>query len=348
MKDLKPNPKRIYASGFSGGARLATSLGSGSQLLQGVLSCGAALNLDSRGLPSIPSYSYAVIMGNEDMNYYELAFTKKYLDKIKMPHEIFVTEMKHRWPDEDQILLAFDWLELEAYKNRLIPVDSDVIQQVYTNYLKRAGFMKKTDRLLSANEEYLRILRNFRRYYNLDSVENLSNELRQSKSFRAQKKKNEILLKKEKELTNEFLNRFGADIEKNEYKMSWWENQIGRLKKKQDSGSWMQQKMYHRLLYRLYAMAIEAVNFETYISSFEQKKYCYDLCILIYPNYHVPYLKQIDLALGAGQTDLAIDYLEMLLSTGYETNKLNSAVPSLKNIEKNPRFRQLINTKKEL
>ncbi len=62
-------------------------------------------------------------MGEADMNFYELIFTRKYLVKTQLPFEIFTPDINHSCPTQDQILLAFDWLQLEAYKNLLLPVD---------------------------------------------------------------------------------------------------------------------------------------------------------------------------------------------------------------------------------
>jgi len=341
--DLNLDPRRVYTSGFSGGARLATSIASGSDQIQGVLSCGAALNLDSGGLPGSPTYSYTVIMGNEDMNYYELPFTRNYLRNIKLPHEIFTDDMNHRWPSADQILYAFDWMQLEAYKNRLIPVDSAIVNKVYHKFLDRAKLKEKNDRLLEAGHEYNRILGNFRRYYNLDSIEQMSITLKQSKSYRAQVKRNETLMETEKMLTYEFLNRFGSDIEKGNFQMSWWENRIGKLKKKQDSKSWMEQKMYSRLLYRIYANAAENANFATYINTADQKRYCFDICILVYPKYPVSYIRQIEIASETGNNELALDYLEKLLATGTTATELLSQFPTLGSLKGNERFDQLMN-----
>lgn len=78
---FKIDPKRIYTAGFSGGARLASSIAVQSNKIAGVISCGAAFNLKSRGLPSTQSFSYACLMGDEDMNYNELQFTNSYLKK---------------------------------------------------------------------------------------------------------------------------------------------------------------------------------------------------------------------------------------------------------------------------
>ncbi len=341
--ELNIDSKRIYTAGFSGGGRLASMIAVKSDQIQGVVSCGAAYNLNSGNLPSIQRFSFAAIMGEEDMNYSELTFTDKYLDKINLSHEFFTFDINHRWPDQDQILMAFDWMQIEAYKNLLMPLDELIVQSIYKKYYHQAQLKENDKQLLASANEYRRILNSFNRYYQLDSIRRKMDLLTQSQPYKSQKKKNESLLETEKSLTYDFLNRFGSDIEKKSYGLGWWKNRIEKLKKKQESTtSIMEQKMYTRLLYRLYAYAIETVNYTDQIKTLEQRMFCYDLCILIYPGYHTPYLRQIGIAVALDKPDLALDYLETLLNSGYSNMEFllnNLPVHALQN---NNRFKKLM------
>lgn len=340
---LNLDKKRIYTSGFSGGGRLASSIAIKSELIQGVVSCGAAFYLDFGNLPMTQRFSYATIMGDEDMNYYELAFTRKYLTKINLPYEVFTFNITHRWPSQDQILMAFDWMQLEAYKNLLMPIDTAIIKQTYHKFYDHTRAKEINNDLLASVNEYRRILNSFNRYYQLDSIKEKVKSISQSQSYKSQKKKNEEILETEMTLTIEYLNRINKDIENNSLDLDWWGNHIEKLKKKQTSKSIMAQKMYKRFLYRLYAHAIESVNYTDNENSIEQQMFCYDLCILIYPKYPVPYIKQIELFIAQNKTEEALDNLEKLLNSGYNNKEYllgNSTIQTLKN---NDRFKILLN-----
>ena len=151
---LQIDQKRIYTAGFSGGGRLASTIAIQSDKIQGVVSCGAGFNLKSRALPSAQNFSYVSIMGDEDMNYHELEFTENYLKKTQTSFELFTFDIDHRWPDQDQILLAFDWLQLEAYKNQLIEKDNAALQRIYTKFYKQAIAEQYDNKLLIASESY--------------------------------------------------------------------------------------------------------------------------------------------------------------------------------------------------
>lgn len=339
---LKLDPKRVYTSGFSGGGRLASSIALKTNQIQGVVSCGAAFTVNSGGLPTTQSFSYATIIGAQDMNYYELTFTHKYLTKTKLPYEVFTPDMNHRWPTRDQILMAFDWMQLEAYKNLLLPVDSEITKRIYNKYYHQAQIEVKDKRLLAAANEYRRILNNFKRYYQMDTIQEKLNNLEQSKAYKSERKKDESLLETELALTDELFDRFNTDINKKSYNPGWWENRIEKLKKKLESDSYMEQTMYKRLLYKLFAHGIETANYDTSIKNTEQKMFCYDICILIYPAYALPYIKQIENAVALGKSDLAIDYLEKLLNTGFDEKERILKNESIKTLENMDRFKKLM------
>jgi len=73
------NERRIYVSGFSSGARLATAIAVSSESIQGVVGCGAGFG----GLPYVPTpqskFSYVGLVGDRDMNYQEMIEIKTWL-----------------------------------------------------------------------------------------------------------------------------------------------------------------------------------------------------------------------------------------------------------------------------
>ena len=339
---LKLDSKRVYTSGFSGGGRLASSIALKTDQIQGVVSCGAAFTVNSGGLPTTQSFSYATIIGEQDMNYYELTFTHKYLTKTKLPYEVFTPNINHRWPTRDQILMAFDWMQLEAYKNLLLPVDSTITKHIYNKYFQRAQLDEKDMRLLAASSEYRRVLNNFKRYYQMDTIQEKLNNLEESKAYKSEKKKSKSLLETELALTDELFDRFNIDINKKSYHLGWWENRIEKLKKKMESDSHMEQTMHKRLLYKVFAHAIETVNHDPSIKNIEQKMFCYDICMLIYPSYALPYIKQIENAVALEKPDLGLDYLEKLLNTGFDEKERLLKNESIKTLETMDRFKKLM------
>ena len=334
--------KRIYTAGFSGGGRLASTLAIQSDKIQGVVSCGAGFNLKSRALPSTQKFSYVSIMGDEDMNYHELQFTENYLKKTQTSFEFFTFDINHRWPDQDQILLAYDWLQLEAYKNQLIEKDSVALQRIYAKFYKRAIAQQKNNQLITASESYQRILKNFGRHYYLDSIQKKYKSLRESRQFKSQHKKNQDLLSLEEALTDEIWLQFDKDLEKKNYSLNWWENRINKLKKKEVSDNLQESKMYKRLLYKIFAHAIETARYDNTLTTIQQRMLCYDICILVYPTYALPYYRQIQYLIAIGEKDKSLDYLEKLLASGIDIKEVNLHDNVLESLKDNDRFKDLM------
>lgn len=333
FSDFAINPKRIYTAGFSGGARLASSIAVLTKQIQGVIACGAGLSSSPTHMPSDDSFSYAAIIGDEDMNLLEMYRTKEYLSKLKISNSLFVYEINHKWPSQDQILSTFDWLQLEAYKKGIIPKNNDVIKTSYLNYYNKARQLQNNNKLLYAQEEYKRIIENFNAYYSIDSISRILSDLNKNKSLISEKKQLKSIFEEEVNLANMFTKRFKNELTKKNTNLKWWEAQISKLKKEEKNASFSKNKMIHRLLYKVYAMAIESANYGNASAITDKTIYCYDICILIYPEYPFLYFKQIENFIRKNDPDNAVNYVEKLLNSGYKNKKAilqNKAFESLK------------------
>lgn len=103
--------KRIYAAGFSGGARAACGL---SRMLSirvaGVIGCGAGLPewLEPADMSAVPWYG---IVGLRDFNYHEMQQLERALRAQGGRCVLRMFQGKHSWPPARLAADAFDWLE---------------------------------------------------------------------------------------------------------------------------------------------------------------------------------------------------------------------------------------------
>ncbi|MGB5364214.1 MAG: hypothetical protein WBN17_13015 [Aureibaculum sp.] len=342
FSDFNIHKNRIYTSGFSGGARLASNIANLTQQIQGVVACGAGFSSNNGELPNFGNFSYAAIVGDEDMNFKDMYTTKGFLDRLKMPNELFVYEMNHKWPDQEQILRAFDWMQLEAYNKGIIPTDHQNIKRIYSNYYIQAKMYENENKLLLAFNEYNRIRNNFSKYYKLDSISNKITLLKNNKTYKREKKNLISNFEKETALTESLLEQFKKDIKKIDPNLNWWITEINKLKKNLEKANNSERKMVNRQLYKMFALAIETVSIGNTVQHINQAILCYDICILIYPKYSLPYYKQIENYMNKNNEEEALKYLEKLLNTGYSdfsSLKENTAIKKLKN---NKRFQELV------
>src|SRR5262249_46979817 len=104
--------KRVYTSGFSGGARVATNIAEiipGS--VAGVIGCGAGFPEDKPPTRDI-KFAYLGIVGNIDFNYWELHELGQSLAKLDLPYRIEVFAGPHQWPPESCTVDALEWMRI--------------------------------------------------------------------------------------------------------------------------------------------------------------------------------------------------------------------------------------------
>lgn len=116
---FKINKTRIYTSGFSGGSRAASvfSLITGVEPA-GIIACGAGLQKKLKPDKIRNSFYYGIV-GIEDFNYKEF---KKLVPELKIAgvnHCIDFINGTHKWPSEEILKRAIEWMEVDAIKKKL-------------------------------------------------------------------------------------------------------------------------------------------------------------------------------------------------------------------------------------
>jgi hypothetical protein len=103
------DPKRIYLTGMSGGARVALALAMANEAVAGVIASSAGYP-DSRPRERVKFAVYGTA-GNEDFNYLEMREMDRALGS---PHFLAIFPGGHTLPPDEVALEAIEWLEVEA------------------------------------------------------------------------------------------------------------------------------------------------------------------------------------------------------------------------------------------
>jgi predicted esterase len=108
--------RRLYATGFSGGARVAT------MVAQICKDCVAGVFAQGAGFPASqpptekPAFVYFAAVGDLDFNYYELVELEPKLDALAVPNRLRRFPGPHQWAPREVWMEAVEWLELIAMK----------------------------------------------------------------------------------------------------------------------------------------------------------------------------------------------------------------------------------------
>ncbi|MNQ57115.1 hypothetical protein D3C85_712590 [compost metagenome] len=241
---------QLYISGFSGGARLASFFGISTGAFQGVIACGASFNGMDKFIPPSNNFSYVGMVGDKDMNYQEMIENKEGLDKAKIVNTLFISHEKHAWPKQSEILRAFEWLEIQAYKKNIRPKNDTIVKRIFDANLRIADSLK-------ANKEMVLSLNIYEKgitFFNTNEDNFLRAKIAEIKKSREYK--DEIAqMEKIKVLENEILDklwlRFDQELKstKSNTNFKFWKSEIKELNvMKLDDKNPLMQNMAIRVL----------------------------------------------------------------------------------------------------
>jgi predicted esterase len=128
-RSLPIDAGRVYATGFSGGARAASLLGQKTEgKVAGVIGCGAGFADQSPPEKDLPFVFFGTV-GNTDFNYREMRRLDVTLEKLSATHRLSVFDGPHRWPPEEVCGRAVEWMELQAMRRGTRPRDDRLLAE---------------------------------------------------------------------------------------------------------------------------------------------------------------------------------------------------------------------------
>ncbi|WP_123890349.1 hypothetical protein [Flavobacterium frigidimaris] len=241
---------QLYIAGFSGGARLASFFGISTGVFQGVIACGASFNGMDKFIPPANNFSYLGMIGNKDMNYLEMIENKHWLDNAKIVNTLFISHENHVWPKQSEMLRAFDWLEIQAYRKNIRPKNDTILKRIYNTNLRIADSLKANkEMVLSVNACEKGIT-----FFNTNE-DNLLRakiaEIKKSKEYKDEIGKMEKIKVLENELLDKLSLRFDQELKsaKSTSNFKFWKSEIKNLKvMKLDDKNPLAQNMAIRVL----------------------------------------------------------------------------------------------------
>ena len=153
------DPRRIYATGFSGGGMLAWELGRRVDGLAGVIVSGGRWEENEFGQRiAFPSFGAA---GDTDFNYAPMKAVHARLREWGTPERLEIFEGPHGWMPAALAGEAIDWLELMAMKSGLRPSDPGFVAARFAEDLRRARALEAQGRSLAAQRRFEAIAATF-------------------------------------------------------------------------------------------------------------------------------------------------------------------------------------------
>ncbi len=325
--------KRTYVAGFSGGARVASSIALSDPAIRGVIACGGGFPSTTQ-LPPV-HFDFLAFAGYEDFNLPELIQLDKTLQSQPCRHFLIRFNGKHAWPDSLIFRDAFYWLDFNAMKDKSIPVNDSLIQSFEHEILAKLDktpAKSLTDRaaLISEMVTFLQ---------GLASTEKYEKELNAIYASPAWQKKQEqfaALIKEENRLQQFYIRAFTTQP------LSWWREEVQKLNnsiaKSKGNLKYSKLRLLHFLSLAAYMQADAAIrqkrnpDAEKYVSIYK----------LVDPaNSYVWYFSAI-LQARAGQKEKALKMLNKAVEMGFDDIQDMKRRPAFGIIKNDPAYQKIL------
>lgn len=215
------NTERIYTAGFSGGSRVAAGVALFKRKIAGVIGCGA-------GFPQVKSqpqtdFIYCGIVGNEDFNYLEMAELKHTLDGSGIKYHPIVFNGEHDWPPSEIMEEAFQFLQFDAMRNKLIPVDNAMLDDFVGKCENDRKQFRKSNSLLQLAKTDQKAITFLSSIYDVKAFSSELDKLKKEKGYLRLINKKQKLEAREKQVQQELVKAMQTQ------NIHWWENKLNEL-----------------------------------------------------------------------------------------------------------------------
>jgi dienelactone hydrolase len=181
---LSIDEARIYAAGFSGGARVACSLGYMLEgAVAGVIACGGGFPPNITPSRATPFALFGTA-GSEDFNLPEMRRLEKALDRLAIPNRLELFEGGHEWASAELCAEAIEWMELQAMKAGKREKDERLIDGLFDRELARARAYEASKKVYDAYITYDRIATDFKGLKDVLEFDKRAGELKDSKEVK--------------------------------------------------------------------------------------------------------------------------------------------------------------------
>lgn len=197
---LRVDERRVYAAGFSGGARLAVRVNHLCQnCLAGVVAAGAGFPSDITPTASARFALFAAA-GTDDFNFPELKRLDERLARLSFPRRLAVFDGGHAWPPPEVCARAVEWMELEAMRSGRRARDEALVAELWAREERRASADDEAGRVYAAYLGYASLAEDFKGLRDVAGAAEKASRLGASKEVRAAREEESAQLREQERL----------------------------------------------------------------------------------------------------------------------------------------------------
>jgi dienelactone hydrolase len=342
---------RLYAAGFSGGARAASLL---SRMIEkpvaGLIGCGAGLapsTVPSQIKPSV----YIGTVGDADFNFQEMRRLDAALDEAGVLHRIFYFEGRHDWPAPGLCARTLDWLDVAAMASGGKPKDAALLDEIFAREFQEAEALEGAGRIPAAADACDALLAFFGGLLDTSALAAKTARLKESKDFERGRKEDRKRAELESATAAGFRDGLRAVAEapslgpellriRRGLRIGIWKSEAASGRTPEDRA------LAGRLLFQLALdagrLGREASGQKALGKAAALLEIAADACppqAGPYPYFLFDYACVLALT---GDKNKALDYLELAVAAGFSDAAELESEEDFQNIRDTPRFRDLM------
>lgn len=181
---LALDDRRLYAAGFSGGARFACDLGFFLEgRIAGVIGAGAGFSSQKPPKRDTP-FAFFGTIGTADFNYYELRELEETLRRLDVPHRVVYFDGGHAWPPVELASEALEWMHLQAMKSGKITRSDSFIDAQFERLTGEARALDESGQAVEAFRAYRALVSDFEGLHDVDKATAAFSRLERSPEVR--------------------------------------------------------------------------------------------------------------------------------------------------------------------
>jgi len=333
---LALDERRMYTSGFSGGARVAGAMAVSCANCQiaGVIAHGAGYP-DSRG-SSKDKLLYFYAVGNQDFNWPEVMRIRRQREEDGLAYRVRVFAGSHQWAPLDVMEDALQWLALRAMQAGDSPRDAAFIDRFFAKMQAEAVDAERRKDAVAELNAYSSLVSDFAGLKDVSEATAKLDALKQSASLKAALKAEQEQIAEQFSLERGISPKLSAYVDGNVPDMNALRIEIlqamGGLKDQAAHAKNEEKRLiYMRALYDMQVVGIENGQQELEGKHFDQAEACFDLMKQLSDDPW-PVLMLAETHAATGKKKQAINDLHEAIRRG-----LKDAEP----IESNQRFQAL-------
>ncbi len=325
---------RIYVGGFSGGARVAGMVPALIPNIQGIIACGAGINPQNQNFNS--NFSFVGIVGYNDFNYLELKALTNYFKQTNVKNQLLTFDGKHEWCRPEVMNDAFLCFEVNAMKNKQIPVNNTMIEKYISGNSDKIEELQRTKKLINLIDLENLIINYFDGLTGVNKYKESVEKIAKSPEYQAFINEQNNYEQIEKNMQQNYSAAFQSQDVK------WWTNEVKTLQKTiENSKSQAEKQSNSRLLNYLSMVAYSYTNQAINTQNLDVAMKYLKIYEMVDPKNPDVYYFIASYYVLKDQANNAILTLKKAKECGYDMNKL-SKDPNFEKINQNKEFLELI------